>query len=109
VERTRVLAYLVPLDSADPDAVYHRLRHEIAAYSEALAAKPHVVLLTKRDLLPADDAVPAISAPDAAGILAVSSAAGTGLEELKEYLWKFVEGAKSQEAPVEAWQQDTEQ
>ena len=53
-----------------------------------------------------DDPVPGVAAPDAAGILAVSSAAGTGLDEVKEYLWKFVEGAKSEEAPVEAWQQE---
>src|SRR5687768_5111341 len=48
VERTRVLAYLIPLDHPDPAAAYRGLRHEIAAYSETLAAKPHVVLLTKR-------------------------------------------------------------
>ena len=71
-------------------------------YSGALAAKPHVVVLTKRDLLPPGDPVPALRAPEAAGVLAVSSAAGTGLEELKEYLWRFVEAAKSEEAPVEA-------
>jgi GTPase len=109
VERTRVLAYLIPLDSADPEAVYGRLRHEVREYSEALAAKSHVVLLTKRDLLPPGDPVPGIAAPDAAGILAVSSAAGTGLEEMNEYLWKFVEGAKTQEAPVEAWQREDEE
>ena len=108
VERTRVLAYLVPLDSPDPDQVYRGLRHEIAAYSEALAAVPHVVLLTKRDLLAAGDPIPTIAAPDAAGILAVSSVAGTGLEEVKEYLWKFVAEAKAQDAPVEAWQREEE-
>jgi len=95
VERTRVLAYLIPLDSAEPEQVYRRLRDEVRLYSEALAETPHVLLLTKRDLLPADDPVPAVAAPDAAGILAVSSAAGTGLEELKEFLWKFVETAKA--------------
>jgi GTP-binding protein len=103
VERTRVLAYLIPLDSRDPQSVYERLRHEVRQYSDALAAKPHVVLLTKRDLLPPGDAAPGVQAPEAAGILTVSSVAGTGLEELKEYLWKFVETAKSEEAPVEAW------
>src|SRR5437899_3779248 len=55
VERTRVLAFLVPLDSAEPDAAYHRLRQEVELYSEALAAKPHVLLLTKRDLFPESD------------------------------------------------------
>ena len=106
VERTRVLAYLVPLDDPDPQAVYARLRHEVQQYSEALAATPHIVLLTKRDLLPVGDTMPELAAPEAAGILTVSSAAGTGLEELKEYLWKFVESAKSEEAPVEAWREE---
>ena len=103
VERTRVLAYLVPLDNPAPQEVYERLRHEVLQYSEPLAATPHLVLLTKRDLLPAGDRIPDLQAPDAAGVLTVSSVAGTGLEELKEYLWKFVEAAKAQEAPVEAW------
>jgi GTP-binding protein len=96
VERTRVLAFLVPLDSAEPDAAYHRLRQEVELYSEALAAKPHVLLLTKRDLFPESDALPVIAAPESVEVLAISSAAGLGLEELKEHLWKFVEGAKSQ-------------
>ena len=91
VERTRVLAFLVPLDSPDPGAAYQRLRKEVEQYSEALTETPHVVVLTKRDLLPASDPLPPISAPDAAAVLAISSAAGTGLEELKDFLWKFVE------------------
>ena len=37
VERTRVLAYLLPLDAEDPQAVYEQLRREVATYSEELA------------------------------------------------------------------------
>jgi GTP-binding protein len=102
VERTRVLAFLVPLDSSDPQAEYAQLREEVRLYSEALTDTPHVLLLTKRDLLPPGDALPAVHAPEAAGVLAVSSAAGTGLEELKEFLWKFVEQAKTAEADAAA-------
>src|SRR5512135_3739354 len=51
VERTRVLAFMVPLDSPDPQATYDGLRREIKAYSEALHAKAHVVILSKRDLV----------------------------------------------------------
>jgi GTPase len=98
VERTRVLAFLVPLDSPDPQATYQRLRDEVRLYSQTLTETPHVLLLTKRDLLPPGEALPAVHAPDAAGVLAVSSAAGTGLEELREFLWKFVETAKATEA-----------
>jgi GTPase len=100
VERTRVLAFLVPLDAPDPQASYQRLRREIAQYSGTLAEKPHLVVLTKRDLIGPDDKLSDLDAPEAAGVLAVSSAAGTGLEELKEYLWKFVESAKTDEVEV---------
>jgi GTPase len=97
VERTRVLAFLVPLDDPDPQAAYQRLRQEVRLYSEALTETPHVVLLTKRDLLAPGDPLPPVQAPEAAGVLAVSSVAGSGLEELKEFLWKFVEQAKADE------------
>jgi GTP-binding protein len=102
VERTRVLAFLVPLDSPDPQETYDRLRREVAQYSQLLAATPHVVVLTKRDLLAPSDPLPILHTPDAAGTLAISSAAGTGLEELKEFLWRFVEAAKARQPAVEA-------
>src|SRR6476661_3548597 len=95
VERTRVMAYLVPLDAPDPQQVYQRLRDEVRRYNEALAETPHVLLLTKRDLLPTADQLPAVAAPEAAGVLAISSASGAGLDEVKEFLWKFVEAAKA--------------
>ena len=98
VERTRVLAFLVPLDSEDPQAAYDRLRHEIGAYSQPLHAKPHLLILSKRDLLPDDAELPELDAHQAAGVIAISSAAGTGLDELKEFLWRFVEAAKKEEA-----------
>jgi GTPase len=95
VERTRLLAFLVALDSADPQDTYDRLREEVQKYSSDLAEKNHVVILTKRDLLPPGDPLPELHAPDAAGVRAVSSVAGSGVEELKEYLWKLVEEAKA--------------
>ena len=99
VERTRVLAFLVPLDAPDPQAVYDQLRGEVRQYSATLAERPHVVVLTKRDLLPEGDDVPVLTAPGADRQLAISSASGTGLEELKEYLWRFVADAKANEPP----------
>src|SRR5947199_5901173 len=52
VERTRVLAFLIPLDADDHQGTYDRLRNEVRQYSAALADKQHIVLLTKRDLEP---------------------------------------------------------
>jgi GTP-binding protein len=101
VERTRVLAFLVPLDAEQPQAVYDQLRHEIESYSEELFAKPHVVVLTKRDLLEANAAMPSLDAPQAAGIMTISSASGAGLDDLKEFLWRFVESAKAATPAIE--------
>ena len=90
-----MLAFLVPLDSEDPQATYDQLRSEIRQYSPDLAAKDHVVVLTKRDLLPSGQPLPELRAPDALGVLAISSAAGQGVEELKEYLWSMIEQTKA--------------
>src|SRR5215212_1769810 len=73
VERTRVIALLVPLDSEDPQAVYDRLRNEVRLYSPALAEKEHVVILTKRDLLAPDDPLPRLMAPEAVAVQSISS------------------------------------
>src|SRR5256886_2008435 len=52
VERTRMMAVLVPVDSPDPQATYELLRREAAPDSADLPAKPHGVGLTKIHLSP---------------------------------------------------------
>ncbi len=103
VERTRVLAVLLPLDGDDPQAAYERIRAEARLYGAGLEAKPHLVVLTKRDLLPPGAPPPEVRAPEASGVLAISSVAGTGLEELKERLFELVARAKAEEAREDAW------
>jgi GTPase len=87
IERTRLLAFLVPIDSMDWQEEYDQLRREIAQYSEELAQKPHCVVFTKMDLLGESEPAP-IEAPDAFGIFAISGAARTGLDELKLAWWR---------------------
>ncbi len=104
VERTRVLAFLVPLDAPDPQQVYDRLRREVGRYSQALGRTGHVVLLTKQDLLPPGAPPPKLHAPAAEDVLLVSSVAGTGLNDLKELLWRLVQTVRAAELPaVSAW------
>jgi GTP-binding protein len=95
VERTRVLAYLVPLDRGEVAGGYEMLRAEARAYSEALAAKPHILVLTKLDLWPPERPLPQLEAPGAAAVLAVSAVARRGLEELKEALWQLLARERS--------------
>ena len=94
VERTRVLAYLIPLDSEDPQAAYERLRREVRLYSPLLDKKPHLVVLTKRDLIEEQASLPPIDAPDAVTVLAISSASGAGIAALQEVLWQAVSEAR---------------
>jgi GTP-binding protein len=89
IERTRLLAFLIPIDADDWQGEYDQLRAEIEQYSVELAAKPHCVVFTKMDLL-GDDEPPPIHAPDAFGVFAISGAARTGLEELKLAWWRRV-------------------
>jgi len=101
VERTRVLAYLVSLEQEDPQAAYERLRAEVRLYSDLVARKPHLVVLTKRDLLGPDASLPTLRAPDAAAVLAISAVAQQGLDALTERLWRLL--VQSQEGePAES-------
>jgi GTP-binding protein len=86
IERTRLLALLIPVDALDWQLEYDQLRTEIMAYSPELAAKPHCVVFTKMDILGEDDP-PAIQAPDAFAILAISAAARTGLDRMLAVWW----------------------
>ncbi len=94
VERTGVVAYLIPVDEPDPQGVYDLLRGEARQYGGEIADKHHVVVLTKTDLLPDEGAVPSIEAPEADGVLAISAVAHSGLDELKEVLWRLTNGSE---------------
>lgn len=90
IERTRTLAFMVPVDADDAQAEYALLRSELAAHSAELADKPHCVILTKMDLLAPDDPAPPFDAPDAWGVFAISAVTRRGLPELLEALWSRV-------------------
>jgi GTP-binding protein len=87
IERTRLLAFLIPIDAMDWQAEYDQLRHEVAAHSEELAARPHCVVFTKMDLF-GEDYIPPIEAPEAFALFAVSAANRTGLDVLLASWWK---------------------
>ncbi len=86
IERTRILAFLVPVDSMDWQSEYDQLRREVEAYSIELAQKPHCVVFTKMDLL-GNEPPPPIDAPDAFAVFAISAAGRTGLDALIAGWW----------------------
>jgi GTP-binding protein len=87
IERTRLLAFLIPIDALDWQLEYDQLRSEIAQYSQELSEKPHCVVFTKMDLL-GEDEPPPIDAPGAFGVFAISAAARSGLDALELAWWR---------------------
>ena len=87
IERTRILAIVIPIDAMDWQAEYDQLRAEVRAYSEALAEKPHCVVFSKQDLL-GEAWTPPIEAPGAFGTYVISAAARTGLDALLDAWWR---------------------
>ena len=86
VVRCRALVLVVDLSSPDPAADLAVLREELAAYDEALAARPAIVVGTKSDLV--DDPEPVEH-----GALVVSAMTGDGVEELDSRLGVLAERA----------------
>jgi GTP-binding protein len=86
IERTRLLALVIPMDAMDWQAEYDQLRAELHAYSKELAAKPHCVVFSKCDLM-GEQYVPEINAPEAFAMYSISAAARVGLDELLAGWW----------------------
>ena len=101
IERTRLLAFLIPIDAEDWQAEYDQLRHEVEQYSPELAAKPHCVVFTKHDLL-GEEYIPEIETPGAFGCYSISAAARQGLDTLKAEWWsQLLEMRKANERATE--------
>ncbi len=102
IERTRILAFLLPIDSLDWQVEFDQLRHEISVYSPQLAEKPYCVVFTKLDLL-GEEYTPPLEAPGAFGAYTISAAARTGLEPMLAGWWSEllrlrVEGERREDA-----------
>lgn len=86
IERTRMLAFLIPIDAMEWQEEYDKLRAEIAAYSSELSAKPHCVVFSKLDLW-GEQMVPEIKTEGAFGVYSISAPARMGLDEVKRAWW----------------------
>jgi GTP-binding protein len=94
VERCSMLVHLVDLapTEGEPVADYETVRGELAAHGAGLERLPELVVLSKRDLLPAEQVEEAVRewkdrlGGEALGVLAVSSATGEGLDELRRQI-----------------------
>ena len=97
VERCSVLVHLVDISpqEGDPGANYETVRDELRAYGAGLERLPELVALSKRDLLPPERVEDAMAEwrqrlGPGSRVLAVSSATGEGLEELRHAIFESI-------------------
>jgi len=108
VERCSMLVHLVDLAPSEgtPEGSYETVRAELAAHGAGLERLPELVVLSKRDLLEGEKVETAVAEWErrldgkALGVLALSSATGEGLEELRQRV--LAELPESSPAPAEA-------
>ncbi len=108
VERCSMLVHLLdlaPIDG-DPVSAYETVRAELAAHGAGLERLPELVVLSKRDLLTPELVEEAEAewrerlGDDGLGVLAVSSATGEGLDELRRRILEQLPGLQPVDAPA---------
>lgn len=91
IERNSVLLFMISADtSRSLKEEYEILRNELIQFNPELMQKPHILAVTKADLLD-EELVKALQAelPSIPSIF-ISSVANKGLQELKDLLWKTI-------------------
>ncbi|MDX1685046.1 MAG: GTPase ObgE [Saprospiraceae bacterium] len=89
IERNSLLLFTVPVDADDIKKEYEILDNELRQFNPELMDKPRVLAITKCDL--ADDELLELIKPDLPNdvdIVFISAVAETGLQELKDLIWK---------------------
>lgn len=88
IERTKTLAFLIEGTSEDPKAEAAVLLEELACYSTALVEKPHLFILTKKDICEDSDE---ISVPE--GWHFISAVTGEGVDTVISKLHGMIQAA----------------
>jgi len=89
IERNPVLLFLIPADSKDHKKELEILMKELEEYNPELLDKKFIIAISKSDMLD-DELKEAIAKelPKKIPHLFISSVSRTGLQELKDLLWK---------------------
>lgn len=91
IERNATLLYMVPVTSNDIKKEYEILVNELKLYNEELLDKPHILAITKCDLVD-EEMIELLKEdlPKNVPIIFISAATQKGITELKDMLWKSI-------------------
>ncbi|MDO5509852.1 MAG: GTPase ObgE [Weeksellaceae bacterium] len=92
IERNAVLLFLVPADAEDYEKEYNILLTELKEFNSELLDKSRILAISKSDMLDSElKQELRQQLPTNVPVVFISSVAQTGLEELKDLLWKELE------------------
>ncbi|MBN2829944.1 MAG: GTPase ObgE [Candidatus Cloacimonetes bacterium] len=97
IQRTKVLLFLLDINSPDPLHDYQILKNELHSYDDYLDKKPHLIVMSKIDTIPEEDLEgKLVELRDAFAeqmheeIIAISSVASKNLMQLKQKLFALI-------------------
>ncbi|MDX2129301.1 MAG: GTPase ObgE [Chloroherpetonaceae bacterium] len=94
IERTKILALLIPATTEKIKNEYETLLNELEHYNPQMLEKPRVLVITKIDSKPQKFKVPKIKGVK---IHSISSITGEGLDDLIDIFWQQIQIKKSKE------------
>jgi GTP-binding protein len=102
IQRTKILLFLIDVDSDDPFANYQLLKKELHLYDPYLDQKPHLIVLSKIDKIPAEDREELLgllkkefSSKLQEKIMPISSVTSENIKELKNKLYQILRNYES--------------
>ena len=90
IERTKVLAFLIDVQSENYEKEYATLKKELRSFSKELLKRKRIVILTKLDTIEKEPKT--VKMKDGTPIFSISSVAHVGLEKLIKTMWKLIGG-----------------
>jgi GTP-binding protein len=99
VERTGVLIHLIDGTQEDVKTAYKTIRTELAAYDEALAEKPEILVLNKIDALSEDDIkekLKVLKKASKAEVMTASGVTGKGVQDVLYRVISVLDAAKAE-------------
>lgn len=85
ITRAGILVHLIepePIDGSDPVENYEVIRAELAQYSDDLAARPEIIVVSKAELPAAQDLFQQMTEKYGPNVLLISAVTGAGLNQL---------------------------
>ncbi len=106
IERTRILIHVLDISdietAKDPEKAYSSIRNELRMYSDAMQAKPEIIVLNKIDVAKEDyvNEAEQFFKNNGHDVVKTSCVTGCGLRELKDKIFEYEKNAPELEETI---------